>query len=98
MLIGGEDFLFDFAAVEYPSNFCGIRVRFRELTFVDDGCLVLHTEAVVAAVAGMGVAGEMARARMQPVDGNASFRTYLIDALFNINGEALEAIARVEEL
>ncbi|MBQ2681225.1 MAG: hydroxyethylthiazole kinase, partial [Eggerthellaceae bacterium] len=30
-------------------------------------------EAVVAAVAGSGVAGEMALARMQPVDGNASF-------------------------
>ena len=54
-------------------------------------------EAVAAAVAGMGVAGEMARARMQPVDGNASFRTYLIDALFNMNGQALEAVARIEE-
>ena len=56
------------------------------------------TEAVVAAIAGMGIAGEMARARMQPVDGNASFRTYLIDALFNMNGEALETVARVEEV
>lgn len=55
-------------------------------------------EGVVAAVTGMGVAGEMAAARMQPVDGNASFRTYLIDALFNLNGEALEAVARVEEV
>ena len=54
--------------------------------------------AVAAAVAGMGVAGEMAAARMQPVDGNASFRTYLIDALHNLNGEALEAVARIEEL
>lgn len=55
-------------------------------------------EAVVAAVAGMGVAGEMAAARMQPVDGNGSFRTYLLDALYNINGQALEAVARVEEV
>lgn len=55
-------------------------------------------EAVVAAVAGSGVAGEMALARMQPVDGNASFRTYLIDALYNMNGEALEAVARIEEV
>ena len=55
-------------------------------------------EAVVAAVAGSGVAGEMALARMQPVDGNASFRTYLIDALYNMNGEALEAVTRFEEL
>ena len=55
-------------------------------------------EAVVAAVAGSGVAGEMALARMQPVDGNASFRTYLIDALYNMNGEALEVVSRIEEL
>ena len=40
----------------------------------------------------------MALARMQPVDGNASFRTFLIDALYNMNGEALEAVARIEEL
>lgn len=55
-------------------------------------------EGVVAAVAGMGVAGEIAETRMQPVDGNASFRTYLIDALYNMNGQALEAVARVEEV
>ena len=55
-------------------------------------------EGVVAAIAGMGVAGEMAAARMQPVDGNASFRTYLIDALYNLNGQALEVVARVEEV
>ena len=55
-------------------------------------------EAVVAAVAGMGVAGEIAAARMQPVDGNASLRTYIIDALFNMNAQALEAVARIEEV
>lgn len=56
------------------------------------------TEAVVAAVAGSGAAGEMAAARMQPVDGNGSFRTYLLDALFNMTGEALEVVARVDEV
>jgi len=55
-------------------------------------------EGVVAAVANMGVAGEIAETRMQPVDGNVSFRTYLIDALYNMNGQALEAVARVEEV
>ena len=55
-------------------------------------------EAVVAAVASMGVAGEIAAARMQPVDGNASLRTYIIDALFNMNAPALEAVSRVEEV
>lgn len=58
----------------------------------------LRLEAVVAAVAGMGVAGEIAAARMQPVDGNASLRTYIIDALFNMSAPALEAVARVEEV
>ena len=55
-------------------------------------------EATVAAVAGMGIAGEIAAARMQPVDGNASYSNYLIDGLFNLNGAAMEAVARVEEL
>ena len=54
-------------------------------------------EGVVAAVVGMGVAGEVAATRMQPVDGNASFRTYLIDALYKMNGEALQAVARIQE-
>lgn len=55
-------------------------------------------EAALAAVTTMGTAGQMAMARMQPVDGNGSFRTYLLDALTNINGDALEAMARVQEL
>lgn len=55
-------------------------------------------EAAVAAVAGMGIAGEIGAARMQPVDGNASLRTYIIDALYNMNGEALAAVARIEEV
>ena len=46
----------------------------------------------------LAAAGEMAAARMQPVDGNASLRTYIIDALYNMNGAALEAVARIEEL
>lgn len=53
--------------------------------------------ATAAAVTAMGCAGEMAQARMQPVDGNGSFRTYLLDAICNLNGEALEAIAKLEE-
>ncbi len=55
-------------------------------------------EAVIAAVAGMGAAGEIAAVRMQPVDGNASLRTYIIDALYNMNAAAIEAVSRVEEI
>lgn len=55
-------------------------------------------ESQVAAVASMGLAGQIAQGRMSGLDGNASFRTYLIDALFNLNGDALEDGARVEQL
>ena len=35
---------------------------------------------------------------MGGMDGNGSFRTYLLDALYRLNGDALEAGAKVEEL
>jgi len=53
-------------------------------------------EAVVAAVSAMGLAGQMAAARMKPEDGNVSFRGYLIDALFHMTGERLEQGALVD--
>ena len=55
-------------------------------------------ESQVAAVAAMGVAGQVAAGRMGALDGNGSFRTYLLDALYNIDGDALETAAKVEEL
>ena len=55
-------------------------------------------EGVLAAVAGHGVCGEIAAARMRPGDGNGSFRTYFLDALYNLDGETLEARAKIEEV
>lgn len=55
-------------------------------------------EGTLAAVAAMGVAGEVAQARMTPADGNGSFRTYLLDALYNLNGDILERKAKVQEI
>lgn len=55
-------------------------------------------EGVLAAVVGMGVAGQMAQARMDPACGNGSFRTFLLDALYNLNGDILEQKALVEEI
>lgn len=52
----------------------------------------------VAAVASMGLAGQIAEGRMGELDGNGSFRTYLLDALFNLTGDALLAGAKIEEL
>ena len=55
-------------------------------------------EAAVAAVASMGLAGQIAHGRMSGYDGNGSFRTYLLDGLYNLDGHALEAGAKVEQL
>lgn len=55
-------------------------------------------EAVLAAVAGHGVAGEIAQERMKPGCGNGSFRTYFLDALYNLDGETLETRAKVEKI
>ncbi len=53
-------------------------------------------EATAAAVSAMGLAGEVAEARMTQADGNASFRTYLIDAIYRMTGEQLDAGERIE--
>jgi len=53
-------------------------------------------EAAAAAVSAMGLCGEIAFARLTKADGNSSYRNYIIDAMFNLTGEALEAGARYE--
>ena len=52
--------------------------------------------AAAAAVCAMGLAGEIAHARMTPADGNASCRNYIIDAMYNLTPEALERGAKYE--
>lgn len=53
-------------------------------------------EAALAAVCAMGLAGETAFERLSPVEGNASCRNYIIDAIFNMTPEALEKGAKYE--
>ncbi|MDO4732813.1 MAG: hydroxyethylthiazole kinase [Bacillota bacterium] len=53
-------------------------------------------EAAVAAVCAMGLCGEKAFSRMGPLDGNASYRNYIIDAIYKLQPEELEAGARWE--
>ena len=53
-------------------------------------------EAAAAAVCAMGLAGEIAHARLTPLDGNATYRNYIIDAIFNMTPEQLEEGARYE--
>ena len=52
--------------------------------------------ATAAAVCAMGLCGEIAHARLQPGEGNASYRTRLIDAVYNLTPDALEEGARYE--
>ena len=50
--------------------------------------------AVLTAFCSMGIAGEIAANRMNTLDGNSTFRNYLIDAIFNMTGEQLEKMAK----
>lgn len=53
-------------------------------------------EACLAGVSAMGLCGEIAEKRMRAEDGNASYRMYLIDAMYNMNGDLLEKGVRYE--
>ncbi len=55
------------------------------------------SEAVAAAVTYEGVAGQIAKSRMEKAHGNGTFRTYLLDALSVMTGDMLERGARIEE-
>ena len=53
--------------------------------------------AALAAACAMGVCGEIAHERLEKLDGNASYRNYIIDAICNMKPEEMEARARYEK-
>lgn len=53
-------------------------------------------DAAAAAVCMMGLAGEIGWDNMQPDDGNSTYRNRIIDAIFNMTGDALEEGAKYE--
>ncbi|MBQ1410519.1 MAG: hydroxyethylthiazole kinase [Oscillospiraceae bacterium] len=53
-------------------------------------------EAAAAAVSMMGLAGELAHDRLGELDGNASYRNYMIDAIYNMSPDGLEKGANYE--
>jgi len=53
-------------------------------------------QAALAAVCAMGLCGENAHRRLTPLDGNASYRNYILDAIYNLTPEALEEGANYE--
>lgn len=52
--------------------------------------------AAAAAVAAMGLAGELGWANMLPTDGNSTYRNRIIDALYHMDGNALDKGANYE--
>ncbi|MDE5898392.1 MAG: hydroxyethylthiazole kinase [Treponemataceae bacterium] len=55
-----------------------------------------YLNACAAAVAAMGLAGEIAWKRMAVGDGNSTYRNRIIDALFTMTGSVLDGGARYE--
>ena len=53
-------------------------------------------EAAAAAVCAMGYAGEVAHSRLTELDGNSTYRNYIIDAIYNMTPEMLEKGAKYE--
>lgn len=53
-------------------------------------------EAAAAAICVMGLAGEIGWERMQPGDGNSTYRNRIIDAVFNMDAATLDKGARYE--
>lgn len=56
----------------------------------------ISLRAALAAVCAMGLCGEMAYKRLGILDGNASYRNYIIDAVYNLTPDALEKGAKYE--
>ncbi len=53
-------------------------------------------DATTAAVCAMGLAGEIAHDRMKAMDGNSSYRNYIIDAMYNMTANKLDEGAKYE--
>lgn len=53
-------------------------------------------EAAAAAVSAMGLAGEIAYKRLSKLDGNSTYRNYIIDAIYRMTPEELEKGTKYE--
>ncbi len=53
-------------------------------------------EAVCTAVIAMGLCGELAAERLSPLEGNSTFRNYLIDGIYRLTPQQLKEGARYE--
>lgn len=53
-------------------------------------------EAAAAAVCAMGLCGELAYERLNSYEGNSTYRNYIIDEIFNLDGDKLERGGKYE--
>ena len=53
-------------------------------------------EATASAIISMGVCGEIAYQRLNKLDGNSSYRNYIIDAIYNLSSDDLEKMSKYE--
>lgn len=71
-----------------------------QLSGIMTGYLVANPErkleAAAAATVLMGAAGEEAYGRLSEGDGNSTYRNKIIDAIYNMTGDKLEAMAKAE--
>lgn len=54
-------------------------------------------DATVCSIMAMGIAGEIAETRLTEYDGNATFRNYVIDAIYQMNENILKEKAKYEK-
>ena len=53
-------------------------------------------EATAASICAMGLCGERAHSRLGSADGNSTYRNYIIDEIYNLDGDRLESGAKYE--
>ena len=104
LMTGGQDLLTDGNSAYFITNGHPMMSR-----ITGSGCMLSAMTAAYLAVrpehllqasltvlCAMGLSGELAAARMLPQDGNASFRCYLTDAVYNLTEQQLKEGARYE--
>lgn len=72
---------------------CQLSALIAAFVAANPGCAL---QAAAAAVCTMGLCGEIAHDRLTAADGNASYRSYIIDAVYNLTPAELEKGARYE--
>lgn len=101
VVTGEVDFVTDGARLYHAFNGCekmrAVTGTGCQLSALTGAYVAVHSDRLIAslaAVCAMGICGEIANERMRPMDGNASYRSYVIDALDRLTPETLKRRAK----